>query len=727
MKSEKCQRKNTNERVHNTFFQMISFVFLFILSVSSYENGVVYNWDGLTYENKIYLVTSDGYLYYIDFINGKILWSIETGGDVCSSISSAQTTYVPSIDGFMYTYSPDYGFQKMALSIKELVFTAPFRTRSGEIFSSGKQTTIFTVDPSDGSIINVQSSNTSLLNQYPNIKEKESIKEEDYITIIRIDYELTVYNQNSQLVRYSEFQIFSQEDDQGGEHVLYNLDIETQFSGLMLIRINESKEVHIQIPGVVTGVYGSEEKFNYQILGNDSDSDVMFLTDKSLAIPSKPTDESSDTHSNTGTNEVDDIQKDNNNVQDMPNENNLDEYTPGFHEIKTEYASFQKLPNLPKETDDEVVPQTSVVDDDVAKTSEDQNEYGAGTNQVTYTYISFSTYNFIMIPTILVLLYFGVRIVLFLVARLMKVERKLDPIVIDKYDSSKGTSGGRKLTLVHRKTINAECLKLSRSVGLLDNTAKLLKDETRENEIIIGYQQLDNFDFEHMDGAEFLTRMLGALKSIFAVGLVHGSIAEEVIYSDGGKATLAGLEWSCTKTNDPKLRGKDMRDTAKVVIRTYTHFKIPITPLLQDILSDLENDDPMEIPTPEEALKHPLFWSLQEKTKLYYLVNDELSSASPSLIQEFENHRIEVIQCTSWLLTLPKPLINDLKSRGDYAGDSLRDLVRMIRNKIEHSSETPKKLVEFMGATKEEVFQYFDTKFPNLFLYSYYFYQKYHN
>ena len=331
-----------------------------------------------------------------------------------------------------------------------------------------------------------------------------------------------------------------------------------------------------------------------------------------------------------------------------------------------------------------------------------------------------------MIPTILVLLYFGLRIVLFLVARLMKVERKLDPIVIDKYDSSKGTSGGRKLTLVHRKTINGECLKLSRSVGLLDNTAKLLKDETRENEIIIGYQQLDNFDFEHMDGAEFLTRILGALKSIFAVGLVHGSIAEEVIYSDGGKATLAGLEWSCSKSNDPKMRGKDMRDTAKVVIRTYTHFKIPITPLLQDLLSEMENDDPLEIPNPEEALQHPLFWSMQEKTKLYYLVNDELSSASPSLIQEFENHRIEVIQCPSWLLTLPKPLINDLKSRGDYAGDSLRDLVRMIRNKIEHSSETPKKLVEFMGATKEEVFQYFDNKFPNLFLYSYYFYQKYH-
>ena len=289
---------------------MFHFVFFFFSLIKSFENDVIYNWDGQTYENKIFIVTSDGKLFYIDFLNGTIIWSIETGGDVCSSISSSQTTYVPSIDGYMYTYSPDYGFQKMALSIKELVFTAPFRTRSGEIFSSGKQTTIFTVNPINGNIINVQSSNSSLLNNQQNTKEEEESNKGNFITIIRVDYELTVYNENSQLVRYSEFQIFSQENDEENEPILYNLDIETQFTGLIKIRINESKEIYLELPGIVTGIYGSEEKFNYQILGNDSDSDVMFLTDKSLAIPPKPTDITNELHEITDSKEdVDENEK----------------------------------------------------------------------------------------------------------------------------------------------------------------------------------------------------------------------------------------------------------------------------------------------------------------------------------------------------------------------------------------------------------------------------------
>ena len=245
--------------------------------------------------------------------------------------------------------------------------------------------------------------------------------------------------------------------------------------------------------------------------------------------------------------------------------------------------------------------------------------------------------------------------------------------------------------------------------------------------MIIAYQKLDAFDFEHIDAVQFLRRMLGALSSIFSKGLVHGSISEEVIYSDGGQATLAGLEWSCSKTDSVEKTAKDVKDVASVVLRTFTHYNIPIDPLLDDLLSEMENEDPIERPTPKEALTHPFFFTFQEKTKVYYTANDELSSPSapPSLIKNFEDNRVAVLQCASWLAVLPKPLVNDIKARRDYGGDLMRDLVRMIRNKIEHVSQTPEKIIPIIGNTEEDVFIYFDKMFPNLFLYTYYFVQKF--
>ena len=180
--------------------------FVFCFAELQLDSGIVYNWDGQTKEERIFVETSDGKFYYVDFLEGKVIWSIETGGNVCTSTSSGQTTFVPSIDGYLFTYSLEYGFQRLAMSIRELVFTAPFRMSSGEIFSSGKRTTIFEIDERDGTILSVQSSNstTPLINQNKeNNENNDDFDEENHITIIRIDYDLSVYNGDSQLVRYS--------------------------------------------------------------------------------------------------------------------------------------------------------------------------------------------------------------------------------------------------------------------------------------------------------------------------------------------------------------------------------------------------------------------------------------------------------------------------------------------------------------------------------------------
>ncbi|EAX96226.1 hypothetical protein TVAG_022090 [Trichomonas vaginalis G3] len=595
-------------------------------------------------------------------------------------MSTGKTTYVPSIDGYLFTYNQENGFQKQPMSIRELAYTAPFRSKSGEIFTSGKITSIFFIDRKNGNITYSFKSNTSVP------MENAEMPKTDHITMLRIDYDLYVIEQVRQLVRYSEFEIFT---NQNSNTIRTNVDVQTQNNNEISVSVNETAKITLTIPGFVTGIYGSDRKFIYTIVGNESgtiaDQNMMFLPDISLAVPTLPHEQENITENATN------IQNETVSQSNNTNENETGSTTP--HKVN------KMLPN--QRSDDE--------------------------QPIPYTYKSILPANFISIPIILVLLYFSLRAVLFLIGRLMRVERKLDPIIIDQTDKTKGTCGGRKLTLFYRKEINIKSLNLARSVGLLDNTAKFLKDEFRDNVTIIGYQQLEPFNFEKFDAVQFLERTLVALKSIFNAGLVHGSISEDVIFSDGGKATIAGLEWSCTKTYSSEKRAKDIWDLAMVIARSYNHYNIHYDPLLLDLLSDMESSSPAERPTPDEALGHPLFWTIAERTKIYYSINDELSSTMTpaNLVQKFEEHRIKVLQCTSWMKKLPKQLVNDLKSRGDYGGDSMRDLVRMIRNKCEHFSETPPKLQAILGTTPDEVFNYFDNMFPNLFLYSYYFYISY--
>lgn len=651
---------------------------LFIIIARQNPVAASYRWSGDTYDDHIYVETANGTFYYLNVLTGEIEWSLNTGGKVCTSMSTGKTTYVPSIDGFLYSYNQESGFQRLPMSIRELAFTAPFRARSGEIFTSGKTTSIFFINITNGNITSSFVSNNSVP------MENIDMPKSDHITITRVDYDLYVIEQTSQLVRYSEFEIFSIPVE---TPIHQFIDIQTHLENTIIITVNETNQTSVSIPDFVTGVYGNEGKFEYAIVGTESselnENNMIFLPDISMAVPGLFTKDVSDAENITFLNNETEI------LNSTANETNSTNSTTIYRANKNTAS-----------TDDQQIPAT---------------------------YKSILPANFFSIPIILVLLYLSLRAVLFLIGRLMRVERKLDPIIVDKSDKTKGTCGGRKLTLFYKKDINVKSLNLARSVGLLDNTAKFLKDELRDNVTIIGYQQLEPFNFEKFDAKSFLERTLIALKSIFNAGLVHGSISEEVIFSDGGNATIVGLEWSCSRTFSYDRRAKDIRDLAMVIARSYNHYNIHYDPLLLDLLTDMESSLPLDRPTPDEALGHPLFWTIAERTKIYYLINDELSSpmTPATLVQKFEESRVRVLQCTSWMKKLPKPLVNDLKSRGDYGGDSMRDLVRMIRNKCEHFSETTPKLQAILGTTPDKVFNYFDNMFPNLFLYSYYFYISY--
>lgn len=653
------------------FLLFINFI-LSTVNDALIEAGIVYIWEGYSEDTRVFVGTSDGLFHYIDIEYGKVLWTIDTGGSVCNSTSSSKTTFIPSIDGYLYAYTEEQGYRRLALPIRDLIFIAPFRTQSGEIFSSAKSTTIFALDQQTGKISTTYRSNNT--NPSQNSKELNQNK----LIILRVDYDLLVYDSSNQFVRYSEFEIFPNPIK---NPKITTIEIRTLFNNMIAITSNGTRRVEVIIPGIVTSVYGSAGKFTYKTLSNEeevSNGFTFFLNENKggMAIPALPQAPPTRLESLLS------------NIPMLPRVTRKEPLTTGLHWSAQRYLGVTK---------------TNTFNSEPSKTLLDGK----------------------LFSIIFLCMYVFFRVVEYFVKRMQQIEDKIEHIIIDKEDDSIGYFNGTPLTIIRIEHINKRSLTLARSFRSLDGTPTLVKDEEHKGTTIIGYQKLGRYDFNNFDPQKFLKDALNSLVSIFQSGIVHGAIDESMIFADdNGRILIGGLEWNASKTLSIEKRSKDIFALGVIVKNNYS---IQNSPLLIDLLSDMLNKDSKERPTPEEALQHPYFWSIERRASLYYQVNDELNSPSIpyDTLFAFERHRVHVVQSVSWMTVLPKHLISDLKQRGDYGGDSLRDLIRMIRNKMEHTGDIPPKLEKIFGRESTSIFNYFDNLFPNLFLYTYYFYIKY--
>lgn len=60
--------------------------------------------------------------------------------------------------------------------------------------------------------------------------------------------------------------------------------------------------------------------------------------------------------------------------------------------------------------------------------------------------------------------------------------------------------------------------------------------------------------------------------------------------------------------------------------------------------------------------------------------------------------------------------INDIGRYRRYRYDSVRDLLRVIRNKLNHYRELSKKIQAILGSVPEGFNSYFSTRFPKLLM-----------
>jgi len=681
-------------------------MFLFFLFFQKYfsdslvETGIYTEWFSKSDDSYIFISTADGRIHKIDILSGQVLWSVDSGGGVFNYTSTGRTVFIPSIDGFLFTFMRDYGYRRVSLPIRDLVFIAPFRTETGEIFSSGKSTSVYFIDHETGEIISSYKSNTTIPAQ-----NGEQLNFRDLI-LVRVDYELNIFDATSEIIKVSEFDVFS--GAKYGKTVLQNIKVMTTFNGAISISVNGTITSQLKLNSVPTSVFGSEGKYTYELVSNGAKlprTNVLFLRGPNcpVAIPAKPL---------TTPSKFEILMS---GMPALPGDKgveNRQQFGYGLFDVRRPFASFKPLrPQIdPTRPADQMIEPLNFI-------------------RMPRTH----RFPYLLVGIGLSSTYFFLRFIEFLIRRMITVESSHISIIIDQHDETKGYYGDLVLSIVKLPYTDRsqQSLTLAREARDLKFTSSLIKDQIIEDTVVLGYQYMFPFDFKKMDPKLFLHRMLSSLESVFRAGLVHGRIDENAIYADpagDNLPILCGLEWNCNSTKDPEIQARDVEALGKIVLTAIERNKSKYESLIYDLISDITNPDWRERPTPKEALEHPLFWDAEAKMKVFYTLNDLLCSLQvpPSLIQKFEDFKIDVMQCTSWMSLIPQLLVRDLRSRGDYAPDSLKDLVRMIRNKSEHRSEMSSELMDEIGSSEDKIFDFFDKKFPNLFLYCFHFYQSHH-
>ncbi|KAJ3221695.1 bifunctional endoribonuclease/protein kinase ire1 [Clydaea vesicula] len=143
----------------------------------------------------------------------------------------------------------------------------------------------------------------------------------------------------------------------------------------------------------------------------------------------------------------------------------------------------------------------------------------------------------------------------------------------------------------------------------------------------------------------------------------------------------------------------------------------------KDLIKRMIEKDPKKRPDAESVLMHPYFWTKQQRLSFLQDVSDRFEveerdppSANLKILERGSNK----VLGSDWYRRIDRILLDDLQKRRSYDGNSLRDLLRALRNKKHHYQDLPEKVRLALGDLPEGFLKYFTSRFPLLFLHVYY-------
>ncbi|PIN23394.1 MEKK [Handroanthus impetiginosus] len=148
-------------------------------------------------------------------------------------------------------------------------------------------------------------------------------------------------------------------------------------------------------------------------------------------------------------------------------------------------------------------------------------------------------------------------------------------------------------------------------------------------------------------------------------------------------------------------------------------FLVEHIPEAVDLLSRLLDPNPEMRPKATDVLCHPLFWS--SETRLSFLrdtsdrVELEDREIGSDLLKSLEG-TAPVALGAKWNEKMEPSFLNNIERYRRYKFDSVRDLLRVMRNKLNHFRELPAEIQEIMGPVPEGFDKYFRSRFPKLLI-----------
>jgi serine/threonine protein kinase len=154
-----------------------------------------------------------------------------------------------------------------------------------------------------------------------------------------------------------------------------------------------------------------------------------------------------------------------------------------------------------------------------------------------------------------------------------------------------------------------------------------------------------------------------------------------------------------------------------------------VAPDASDLILSMIDRDAKARPTAEEVCNHPFFWSLSQRLKFLCELSDRIELCDVAQednkdknlslnVFAIEKGAFEVFG-TSWEKKLDPELMDASLSRRTYDPSSVRDILRMIRNKHHHYDELPSSLKSRIGSSTDGLSRYIMKQFPRLLMHCY--------
>jgi len=151
--------------------------------------------------------------------------------------------------------------------------------------------------------------------------------------------------------------------------------------------------------------------------------------------------------------------------------------------------------------------------------------------------------------------------------------------------------------------------------------------------------------------------------------------------------------------------------------------KLNHDPVAQDLVQRMITYQPKERWTAAQVLNHPFFWGAAKTLEFLRIASDRLECEPPSapIVLEMERRKHLLGAQSDWMSQIDPLLQSEFTSSKyrKYKAHKVRDLLRVIRNKTHHYRDLSLPLQQQLGSLPDGFLQYWQTRFPRLFIEAY--------